>query len=286
MDFFRYDSDLMQAIGRAADLAWLNILCVLCSIPVFTFGASITAKYYVAMKLERGEAPYVTKEFFKAFKDNFRQDLKVSIILILIYTFFGADWYIVHKSNNIPVVFIGMLAIFSIMILMITFCIFPMIARFEMKTFDAFRNALIFGVVHLPRVVLGIAMEIAPFIIAIWYFKWAWLIWLFIVCMALYYNSRFFIKHFDRLEERVFGPKKSEDDEEDEDGEAAEDSEESPEEVAEDSEDLEETEEAEEAEGAEESSEDTEDSEDETEEEEEPQEDSDDAESADEIDEE
>ena len=273
MDFFRYDSDLMQAVGRAADLAWLNILCVLCSIPVFTFGASVTAKYYVAMKLERGEAPYVTKEFFKAFKDNFKQDLKVSFILILIYAFFGADWYIIHKSGNIPVVFIGMLAIFSIMVLMITFCIFPMIARFEMQTFVAFRNALIFEVVHLPRVILGIAMEIAPFIIAIWYFKWAWLIWLFIACMALYYNSRFFIKHFDKLEERVFGPKKSEDDEENEDGEAAEETEE----------DTDASEEAEE--DSEEEQEDSEETE-EAAEKEDSQEDSDDAEDADEIDEE
>ncbi len=209
MDFFKPDSELMQAISRAADLAWLNILCFICSIPVFTIGASISAKYYVAMKMERGQAPVVTTTFFRAFKANFLQDLKITSIMILICAFFGVDWYLIIRSNanSVPVIAVGMLAIFTAMFLVAGFCIFPMVSRFEMKTFDSFRNALIFGVVHLPRVFLGIFMAVIPFVIGIWYFKWAWLIWLFVACVALYYNSRFFIKSFDKLEERTFGKK-------------------------------------------------------------------------------
>ncbi len=211
MDFFKPDSDLMQFISRVVDFAWLNILCFICSIPIFTIGASISAKYYVAMKIERGQEPVITKTFFRAFKDNFVQDFKISSVMILIYAFFGVDWYIIIKSNGngTQVIAIGMLAIFTAMFLIIGFCIFPMISRFEMKTFDAFRNALIFGIVHLPRVLLGLIMAILPFIISIWYYKWAWLIWLFIACVALYYNSRFFIKSFDKLEEKTFGKKTS-----------------------------------------------------------------------------
>lgn len=209
MGVFRYDSDLMLGIGRIVDLAWLNILCIICSIPIFTFGAAITAKYYVSMKLERGEAPGITKTFFKAFKDNFVEDFKATIILLFVYAFFAVDWYLIIKSNasGMITIFTGMLAIFSLMFMVITFCIFPMIARFQMRTFDAFRNALVFGVVHLPRVALGVFLAIIPFVISIWYYKWAWLIWLFIATMALYYNSKFFVKCFDKLEEKTFGPK-------------------------------------------------------------------------------
>ena len=102
-----------------------------------------------------------------------------------------------------------MLGMFTGMVLVMAFCIFPMLARFEMKTFDSFRNALVFGIVHLPRVVLGLIMFAAPFVISIWAYKWAWLIWLFAACVALYYNSRFFIKSFDKLEEKTFGPKEA-----------------------------------------------------------------------------
>ena len=212
MGVFRYDSDLMLGIGRVADLAWLNILCFICSIPVFTFGAAVTAKYYVGMKLERGETVGVTKTFFHAFKVNFLEDLKATLILFCIYAFFGADWFLIIRSNasGMQTIFTGMLGIFSVMVLLITFCIFPMIARFQMTTFDSFRNALVFGVVHFPRVALGILMSVAPLVISIWYYKWAWLIWLFIATFALYYNSKFFVKSFDKLEERTFGPKEPE----------------------------------------------------------------------------
>lgn len=217
MGVFKYDSDLMLTIGRIADLAWLNILCAICCIPIFTSGAAVTAKYYVSMKLERGEALGITKTFFKAFKDNFVEDLKATIILMFVYAFFGADWFVIIKSNanGMITIFTGMLAIFSLMFLVITFCIFPMIARFQMRTFDAFRNALVFGVVHLPRVALGVFMAVIPYIISIWYYKWAWLIWLFVATFALYYNSKFFVKSFDKLEEKTFGPKEPEEEDPD-----------------------------------------------------------------------
>ena len=99
MDIFRYDSDFMQALGRIADLAWLNILCAICCFPIFTAGAAVTAKYYTAMKLERGQAPGVTKTFFRAFKENFLQDLKVTVILILICAFFAYDWLYIYKQG-------------------------------------------------------------------------------------------------------------------------------------------------------------------------------------------
>ncbi|MCR5215215.1 MAG: YesL family protein [Eubacterium sp.] len=206
MSFFRYDSDVMLALGRVVDLVWLSILCFVCSIPIVTSGAAVSAKYYTSIKLERGEAPGVTRAFFHSFKENLKQDTKITLILILIYAFFATDWYLVLKTDSaMNSVLIGMLGIFSAMVAVITFCIFPLMSRFEMKTFDAFRNSLVFGIVHLPRVILGIFMAIIPYFISIWYYKWAWLIWLFVQCVALYYNTRFFGKHFDKLEEKTYG---------------------------------------------------------------------------------
>ena len=49
MGFLRYDSDFMVMLGRIADYVILNVLCVIFSIPLFTVGAAVTAKYYVAI---------------------------------------------------------------------------------------------------------------------------------------------------------------------------------------------------------------------------------------------
>ena len=63
MKFFNLDSPVMQALGKMADLMWLNILTLICCIPVVTVGASLTAMHYMALKIVRNEECYITKGF-------------------------------------------------------------------------------------------------------------------------------------------------------------------------------------------------------------------------------
>ena len=73
MNILRPDSEVMEFLGKATDLIILNLLCVLCSIPIITIGAAFTAKYYVSMKIAKGEEPSAVKSFFKSFCLNFKQ---------------------------------------------------------------------------------------------------------------------------------------------------------------------------------------------------------------------
>nr|MCR5269204.1 YesL family protein [Lachnospiraceae bacterium] len=67
MKYLAFDSPVMQAISKAADLALVNLLWFVCSLPVFTAGAAMCAKYYVGMKIARNEEPAVFKSFFHSF---------------------------------------------------------------------------------------------------------------------------------------------------------------------------------------------------------------------------
>ena len=69
--FFSLDSPLMRFLSRLSDIFILNVLFLLCCIPVVTIGASATALYTVTLKMARNEESYITKGFFKAFKSNF-----------------------------------------------------------------------------------------------------------------------------------------------------------------------------------------------------------------------
>ena len=62
MGVFSPDSEFMIAVGKIADYVIINLLCVLFSIPIVTAGAAMSAKFYVAMKMERGEE-VVSREF-------------------------------------------------------------------------------------------------------------------------------------------------------------------------------------------------------------------------------
>lgn len=54
---------------------------MVCSIPVITIGASLTAVFYAALKMARDEEGYVWKEFFKSFKQNLKQSILIELIL-------------------------------------------------------------------------------------------------------------------------------------------------------------------------------------------------------------
>jgi len=68
--FFDLDSPLMNVLNKMADLMWLNILTLICCIPVITAGAALTSMHYVALKIVRNEESYITRSFFKSFKTN------------------------------------------------------------------------------------------------------------------------------------------------------------------------------------------------------------------------
>ena len=52
---FDMNNTFFRFMSKVADLCILNIICVICCIPVITAGASITAMYYVKLKMVRNE---------------------------------------------------------------------------------------------------------------------------------------------------------------------------------------------------------------------------------------
>ena len=81
---FNYDNPVWRFIGKLGDLIILNILWMITSIPIVTIGASITALYYVTLKLVRDEDGYTIKSFFKSFKENFKQSTIIWLIMLVI----------------------------------------------------------------------------------------------------------------------------------------------------------------------------------------------------------
>ena len=65
---FNIDSPVMRFLGKVADLMILNLVTLLCCIPVVTIGASLTAMHYVLLKMVRNEESYIVRSIFKSFK--------------------------------------------------------------------------------------------------------------------------------------------------------------------------------------------------------------------------
>lgn len=82
---FDADNVVFRFLGTVGYIWWLHVLWLLCSLPVITIGASTTALIYSCMKLHNKEG-YVTRNFFRSFRENFIQ----STILYILFLITGA----------------------------------------------------------------------------------------------------------------------------------------------------------------------------------------------------
>jgi len=87
-----FDGPLMSFITKITYSAYLNILWLICCLPIVTIGASTTALFYVSLKVAKNEEGSITKAFFHSFKANFRQSTVIWLILLVVGIVLGLSY--------------------------------------------------------------------------------------------------------------------------------------------------------------------------------------------------
>ena len=97
--FFNLDSPLMTFLSKMADLMILNLLTLLCCLPIITAGDAMTALYYMTIKMVKNEECYIVKGYFKSFKENFKQATIIWLIALVVGIIFAGDFMILRNST-------------------------------------------------------------------------------------------------------------------------------------------------------------------------------------------
>ena len=162
-NFFNFDGPFFTILNRVSDLIILNVLWLICCIPIVTIGASTTAMYYVALKMVNNEESYVTRSFFKSFRENFRQSTIIWLIMLPIGILIAFNLYVslfveIRMSgilmNDILLPVSLLVAVFYVMTM---FYVFPLQSKFVNQIRYTLKNALILSIRHLPFTVIFIA---------------------------------------------------------------------------------------------------------------------------------
>ena len=83
MNFKIFDNPIFNVLTRVCDIFILNVLWIVCSIPIITIGASTTALYYSMLKINREADSSITGMFFHSFFQNLKQGCGLTIIYAL-----------------------------------------------------------------------------------------------------------------------------------------------------------------------------------------------------------
>ncbi len=168
--FFNADGKVMLFLSRIADLILLNLIFLICCLPIVTIGASITSLYTVTLKMTKDEESYIIKGFFKAFKDNFKQSTIIWMTALFIGIVFAVDfWIIFNISFAAANIILVLLCVFFFLFLLALLYVFPVLARFYNTTYNTVKNAFLISIANLPYTFLLLLIFIIPSVLFIFY---------------------------------------------------------------------------------------------------------------------
>lgn len=196
-NLFNLDNKFFTFMGRIGDLILLNILWVICSIPLFTIGASTTALYYVTLKMVKNEESYIIRSFFKSFRLNLKQSIVIWLILLFVSVLLGYDLYIMmHWDTNFKVVLTAVFFMLALLVAFIFVYIFPILSKFSNTVKQTFKNSFLMSIRHLPYTIAMILTSFLP-IVLIAFVPVFVPIWLLLGFSSIaYFNSNLFSKIF------------------------------------------------------------------------------------------
>lgn len=168
---FNLDNKFFQSLGKLIDMICLSALWLLLCIPVVTAGAATTAMYYTVNKVIRHNRGYLAKDFFGAFKSNFKQSTIVWLIILLLYALMGVDCYIMYQFAQAGEKYGSFYVVFIVLIALVTMWamyLFPYMARFANKTKNVLKNGLLIALANLLKTlamfVILVAVVLAVFV--------------------------------------------------------------------------------------------------------------------------
>ena len=168
MKLFNPDSRIMIFLSRVADLVILNILWLVCCVPVVTIGASTTAMYHVIRHWQKDSVSSIMRDFFQSFKEDFKQATPVYLILLIPTVAVVINAMLIFNPENsaaVPSYLLVIWFISALILLFISSFVYPVMAFFADTLFKTLRNAMVLALANLPRTILISILNLLPVIL-------------------------------------------------------------------------------------------------------------------------
>ncbi len=201
---FSPDGNLYKTMSTIFDVIVIGIMWFLASLLLVTLPAATTAAYYTMAKVVRFKSGYLLKDFWKSFRQNFKQSIIPGIIFVLVVVVLVVDIYYVwnNRSQLNDAMFIILAGIsFLFLSCSVYFC--PFLSRFTKKNMQLFRMSAISAFRFLPITILILVVFIVM-VVGIYLMPWAIVVFPGIYLFLLTYPMEYVMRRF------MIRPKKGE----------------------------------------------------------------------------
>lgn len=152
-----------EILGRLWDLFILNLLFLLCSLPIITIGASLTAMHRILLQMVRDEDLHVAQRFFQTFWRELKQTTLLWLPMLLIGAVLFADLTMILPGlEGVPRTLLFLASLFfEVFWVLLMIYLWPLQARYANSLRQTVKNALLIGVWKFPQTILCAAIYLA-----------------------------------------------------------------------------------------------------------------------------
>lgn len=168
MRFFSVEGRLYKFMQGLLNVFKINLLWIICSIPIVTFGAATVAAFDVTMKMVDDEEGYVGRQFIKAFKSNLKKGIPLGLLAVVCTYIVWLNFSLFEQIEGNPILLlvVGMIAAFVFSLSFIY--AFPLQARYENTIVKTLQNSLNISLRYFGRTLLTIVVLAFEILIIFW----------------------------------------------------------------------------------------------------------------------
>lgn len=162
MAFFNPEGQPWRFLGRCVDFVGLSLCSVFTSLGIITLGTSIASLYEAVVKAFRYGDNTPFKTYFTSFKKNFKEGVILTLIIIP-FVFLFVWGYMIMKENSSTRIGAFLFTFYYVLLLLpagTVINLFPLLARFEMKTGEYIKTAFTLTLAHLPSTFVIVLLSI------------------------------------------------------------------------------------------------------------------------------
>ena len=150
-DFFSLDGSFNKYGSLIADMIILSFMWLFFSIIGLgiTIGASTSAMFFVSTRRIANREGYVTRDFWEAFKVNFKKATVVWLVILLIIWLIWFNITHIDMVGGMGVIILPAQLILVVQIAFMSVYIFPMLARFDMGIKQVLRTCFFMANRHM-----------------------------------------------------------------------------------------------------------------------------------------
>ena len=168
MKFFSVESPLYKFMQTLWDILKLNFMWIIFCIPIVTIGGSTIAAFSVLLRMSEDQEGNVIKDFWKAFKENWKQGILIGLLPPICFeaVFLDFQLYNAVEKGGLGILIVGCFSAYIFIFCLIY--VFPLLARYDNTVINSIKNSFRIGMKFFGRTFLLLVIIAVEVLIIFW----------------------------------------------------------------------------------------------------------------------